>query len=269
MKALAAAAFALISSGRAARAQENAIVPSPAEPALPAYQLHAETDLPVLGIGGVFLAARLTRTEKAFCAPLCNPDDLNALDRTTAGYYSRGWSTATDIGIYALLGGAVTTLVVDEGFSNALNDSVVIGESAVTGLAVSSILTLATNRPRPFLYGEKAPLSERNSPNGSFSYSSSHATLAFALATSTFVTMKRLHPRSNEVLWVAGIGGAMAAFVATGRVFAGMHFITDAVSGAVVGTSVGVLVPALHGSPVRIVPLVGEGQRGIGVIGRF
>src|SRR5437899_1440939 len=159
MKALAAAAFALISSGRAARAQENAIVPSPAEPALPAYQLHAETDLPVLGIGGVFLAARLTRTEKAFCAPLCNPDDLNALDRTPARYYSRAW--------------------------------------------------------------------------------------------------------------VAGLGGAMAAFVATGRVFAGMHFITDAVSGAVVGTSVGVLVPALHGSPVRIVPLVGEGPRGIGVIGSF
>ena len=30
-------------------------------------------------------------------------------------------------------------------------------------MAVSSLLTLATNRPRPFLYGENAPLSDRNS----------------------------------------------------------------------------------------------------------
>jgi membrane-associated phospholipid phosphatase len=261
---------AIMANGIAAQAQEAPIAPPhPTEPTPPAFRLYPETDLPILGLGAVFMAARLTRIQKAYCAPLCDPADLNALDRTTAGYYSPDWSTATDIGVYAIVGGAMTTLILDEGFLNALNDGVVITESAVAGLAVSSLLTLATNRPRPFLYGEKAPLSERNSANGAFSYASSHATISFAIATSTFLTMKRLHPRSNDVLWVAGVGGAMAAFVATGRVFAGMHFITDAVGGAVVGTSMGVLVPALHGSPVRIVPVVGERERGLTVMGSF
>jgi membrane-associated phospholipid phosphatase len=243
--------------------------PVTTEPTGPAYQLHAETDLPVLGISAVAMAARLTRRQRAYCAPLCDASDVNAFDRSTAGFYSPDWAMATDFGIYALVGGAAATLVLDEGFSNALGDLVVITESGATGLAVSAVLTLATNRPRPFMYGEKAPLSVRDGPDGAFSYSSSHATLAFALATSTFVTTTRLHPGSKDVVWIGGAFGAVAAFVATGRVFAGMHFVTDAVGGAVVGTSTGVLVPALHGSPVRIVPVVGDGQRGIGILGTF
>jgi membrane-associated phospholipid phosphatase len=254
---------------QAKEAEITPIVPSPTEPTRPAFQLYAETDLPILGISVVFVSARLTRIEKAFCAPLCDPNDLNALDRTTAGWWSPAWATATDVGILALIGGAATTLVVDEGWLNALNDAVVITESAAAGMAVSSILTLATNRPRPFLYGENAPLEDRNRPSGSFSYSSSHSTVSFAIATSTFVALKRLHPRSPWPWLAAGIGGAGAAFVATGRVMAGMHFISDAVGGAVVGTSMGVLVPAMHGSPVKIVPVVGANERGFAVLGAF
>jgi hypothetical protein len=57
----------------------------------PAFQLYAEIDLPILGIGLVFEGARLVRSQKAFCAPLCDCGDVNALDRTTAGYWSPGW----------------------------------------------------------------------------------------------------------------------------------------------------------------------------------
>jgi membrane-associated phospholipid phosphatase len=254
---------------QAKEAELTPIVPSPKEPTKPAFQLYAELDLPVLGMGLVFVGARLTRIEKAFCAPLCDPSDLNALDRTTAGWWSPAWSTATDFGLYALIGGSLAVLLVDEGLLETLNDAVVVAESAIAGMAVSSLLTLAVNRPRPFLYGEKAPLADRNSANGSFSYSSSHATVSFAIATSTFMAVKRLHPKSPAAFWVLGIGGATAAFVATGRVMAGMHFISDAVGGAVVGSSMGILVPALHGSPVKIVPVVAEGERGLRVLGSF
>jgi membrane-associated phospholipid phosphatase len=254
---------------QAKEAEKTPIVPSPAEPTRPAFQLYAETDLPILGVGLVFVSARLTRVQKAFCAPLCDPNDLNSLDRSTAGWWSPAWSTATDIGLYAIAAGAVTTLALDEGVLNTLNDSVVIAESGLAGMAVSSLLTLATNRPRPFLYGEKAPLADRNSPNGSFSYSSSHATVSFAIATSTFVALKRLHPKSPWPFLALGLGGGAAAFVATGRVMAGMHFISDAVGGAIVGSSMGILVPAMHGSPVKIVPVVSGTERGLGLWGSF
>src|SRR5450631_2879087 len=246
-----------------------AIVPSPKNALHPAFQLYAEIDLPILGIGIVFAEARLTRTQPAFCAPLCDPAGLNALDRATAGYWSPGWQTASDYGLYAIGVGAATLLFVDEGFLPGLNDAAVVAEAGLAATAAATVMTLAAGRPRPYLYGDKAPLSARNSADAGLSFLSSHAAISFAIATSTLVTMRRLHPGSKLTWIVAGVGGAIATFVATARVLGGMHFITDVVGGAVVGTSVGVIVPSLHGSPVSVVPVAGDGQHGLALAVRF
>ena len=245
------------------------IVPSPKNPLHPAFQLYAEIDLPILGIGIVFATGRLTRTQPAFCAPLCDPADLNALDRTTAGYWSPGWQTASDYGLYAIAVGAGTLLFADEGFLPALNDAAVVAEAGLAATAAASMMTLAAGRPRPYLYGEEAPLSARNSADAGLSFLSSHTAIAFALATSTFMTMRRLHPGSKTPWIVMAVGGAMAGFVGAARVLGGMHFITDAAGGAIVGTSLGVLIPSLHASPVAIVPVAGDGQRGLALSARF
>jgi len=120
-----------------------------------------------------------------------------------------------------------------------LNDAVVIAESGLAATAAASVMTLAAGRPRPFLYGTKAPLSERNGADAGLSFLSSHAAVSFAIATSTLVAMRRLHPHSRANWIVLGVGGAIASFVATARVLGGMHFISDVVGGAVVGSSLG------------------------------
>jgi len=251
-------------------AELTPIVPSPQNPLRPAFQLYTQVDLPILGIGIVFTSARLVRSQPAYCAPLCDPSELNALDRTTAGYWSPAWSTASDYTLAAIALGAGALLVIDEGFWPALNDSVVIAESALSGLALASMMTLAAGRPRPFVYGETAPLSQRNSANAGLSYLSSHAVASFAIVTSTFVAMRRLHPGSKVAWVVLGVGGTLALFVASARVMAGQHFITDSLGGAIVGSSVGILVTSLHDSPVTILPVVSaSGQRGLALAARF
>ena len=175
-------------------AQLHPIVPSPENPLRPAFQLYAEIDVPVIGIGIVFALARRFRAQKAFCAPdLCNPADVNALDRVTAGYWSPGWQTASDYGLYGVAVGAAALLLVDEGPASALNDAVVVAETGLAATALASVMTLASARPRPYMYGDKAPLSARNSPDGGLSFLSSHAAISFGIATSTFMTMRRLH----------------------------------------------------------------------------
>ncbi|MEK9151811.1 MAG: phosphatase PAP2 family protein [Patescibacteria group bacterium] len=57
------------------------------------------------------------------------------------------------------------------------------------------------------------------------SFPSDHATAAFAMACSVFL----MRPRFGAVLLV------LAVFVAAGRVYAGVHYPTDVISGAVVG----------------------------------
>jgi membrane-associated phospholipid phosphatase len=55
--------------------------------------------------------------------------------------------------------------------------------------------------------------------------------------------MRRLDPHSRANWIVLGVGGAIATFVATARVLGGMHFISDVAGGAIVGTSLGMIVP--------------------------
>lgn len=248
------------------------IVASPKDDTKPAYQLYAETDLPLLGIGLVMASTRLVRTQPAYCAPLCERAQLNWLDRANAGVYNTGWATASDVGLYGgMMGGVALFLWIDEGALPALNDAVVVAESALSALAVSSLATLAAGRPRPFLYGENAPLEVRNSADAGLSFVSNHASVAFAVAVSTYITSRRLRTHvGNVVPTLVLIGGlAAASFVSTSRVLAGKHFVTDSIAGAVIGSSVGVLIPALHGSPVKVMPKVTSQEVSLQLVGAF
>jgi len=258
----------------AKKAALTPIVPSPKNPLRPAFQLYAELDLPVLGIGLVFGEARAFKAQQASCgaagAPPCDPSTLNAIDRWTAGYWSPGWQKASDVGLYAIAAGAGALLLIDEGLYPALNDLVVVTETGLAATALASVMTLASGRPRPYLYGDEAPQDARNSPNAGLSFLSSHAAVSFAVVRSTFMTMRRLHPDTRATWIVMAVGGAAAAFVATARVMGGEHFISDSVGGTIVGVSLGVLIPSLHRSPVAVVPVAGDdGQRGIALAARF
>ena len=247
------------------------IVPSPRDATRPAFQLYAELDLPLLTVGLVFSGARFVRPRPVMpnSALVYDRNDLSAIDRPTAGYWSPGWAMASNVGLLALGLGAGALLAADEAPLAALNDAAVIAESALSATAAASIMTLAVGRPRPFLYGTRAPLAERDGTDATNSFLSSHAAVAFAIATSTFIAARRLHPASTISYWILGAGLGAGAFIATSRVLAGMHFITDATGGALVGSSVGVLLSSLHTSPVTVVPVIGEPGRGLAIEGSF
>jgi membrane-associated phospholipid phosphatase len=141
-------------------------------------------------------------------------------------------------------------------------------------------MTLAAGRPRPFLYGDpavpsgyKAPLSIRNGADAGLSFLSSHTAEAFAITTSLFIAERRLHPGATRPKIILGAGLVVASAIGVARVMAGYHFITDVVGGAVVGSSLGVLIASVHGSPVKVVPVVGDTpsgrQAGLAIHGSF
>jgi membrane-associated phospholipid phosphatase len=246
----------------AKKAELTPIIPSPTNPTRPAFQLYAELDPPILSIGLVYQLARGVRQQPAYCAPNCDGVYINWLDRRTAGFYSAGWSRASDVGLAAVAAGSIGALIFDEGLLNAVNDSVVIAEATMSASAFATVMTLAAGRPRPFLYSEKAPLAVRNSGDASLSFLSSHTADAFAIVTATYIAERRLHPNSNRSRVILVLGAAGASFVAVSRVMAGYHFITDVVGGAVVGSSIGFIVSSLHKSPVKVVPVVNHDDVG-------
>jgi membrane-associated phospholipid phosphatase len=249
--------------------RSNAVPPLVAGPTQTAFQLVPAIDVPVLGLGAVFGLARFVRTTPAYCAPRCDAVHLNALDHLVAGRFSPAWATASDVGVSALFAGAAALLTLDEGLRSGLNDLVVVAEAGLLSTAVASLGTLPAGRPRPCLYGERAPLDIRMSADGALSFISSHTAVSFSIATSSFLALQRLHPRSAGP-WVAlGVGLAAAGSVGAARVLAGRHFPTDVLAGAAVGSSVGFLVPALHRPGMAIAPDVTPTAKGVVFVRAF
>ena len=111
-----------------ARAELTPIVPDPHGLAPPAFQLYSEIDIPVLTVGLVFVGVRFVQTPRELCPgqPHCDPGQLNALDRTTAGFWSPNWLLASNVGLIAETAGALALLADEEGGRRAANDAVVV-----------------------------------------------------------------------------------------------------------------------------------------------
>jgi membrane-associated phospholipid phosphatase len=116
---------------------------------------------------------------------------------------------------------------------------------AATGLVYSTAVSL-TDRYRPFTYNKESPQDMAVQSNSKKSFFAGHVAL---VATSSFF-MARVyadyHPDS-KIKWVFyGAAGALTAATGIMRNLAGMHFLSDVLLGAAVGTASGLLVPSLH-----------------------
>jgi len=99
--------------------------------------------------------------------------------------------------------------------------------AVIWGVVLFSMLKRICRRPRPrfaFLRAEGAP-----APPDLFSFPSGHTITAFAMAVSLF----HYYPAMAPVLLFA------AASVAASRVLLGMHYPSDVVVGAMIGTGLG------------------------------
>jgi len=235
---------------RAAAAQE----PPPPPPSR-AYQLRLDLDLSVVLIAGATSSSFffLNEAPGVACAPHCDRSKVNAFDRPAAGLYHPQWSTPGDVATAATLLVPLTVIVVDEGLADGLNDDLVVAESALVSSGLQTMLSYAVARPRPRVYSDDAPLAARSNANAGRSFFSGHVANTVATSVAALRTYQRLH---RPVLgWtLLGVGLAGSGFVGFARVASGAHFPSDVVVGAAVGVGMGLALPALHDSPLRMTP---------------
>jgi membrane-associated phospholipid phosphatase len=156
---------------------------------------------------------------------------------------------------------------------HALENVVIV--ATATGLSLSLALGLKTAiaRERPAAHhGELARGPAAKHPRERYlSFYSSHAAAAFAAVSSvTSVSYLRGY---DSAPYVALAGGVLGAGVGVLRIAADMHWATDVLVGAGVGTLVGMSVPLLlhrrTETSLTLVPVVGAGRAGIDVRGSF
>jgi hypothetical protein len=220
-----------------------------AAPVAPAgsIQLDPVVDGPLLGGGVVLLGVGellLPRLPPPG-GPAEAPDvlQINPLDRAAMARYSRAQdlvSTVTEYGAFALP--VAVALLADS--KDALPLGAVYLESITVALGVKNLVNYLVPRYRPYVYEGGAEFVDPLEVDRSFP--SGHATFAFASATAGVVLFSAYAPNSPYLVPFAIASYGLAAVTATLRVTSGMHFVTDVVMGALIGSAFGYLLPALR-----------------------
>lgn len=210
------------------------------------YHIDLRFDLPVLGLGLAGTALNLVEVPPPGCLPTCDRRDINALDRAVAGNYSSSAHTIADFAVLGLLLLPPILDLVDVRGRGWLADMVVLVESVLVTQAITQLTKFAVRRAAPFVYGSDAPDSERETRDASRSFFSGHTATAFAATTTFSVTFWLRHPDNPWRFVVAAAGALLSTGVGLLKIEAGYHYWTDIAAGALVGSSIGALVPFLH-----------------------
>jgi membrane-associated phospholipid phosphatase len=230
----------------------------------PAYQLKLELDLPILLIGGGMAASFAVMPEApgVSCAPSCDRASVFKLDRFAAGWYDATWVTVGDIAAASTLAAPLVIVALDQGLVHGLNDDLVIAEAALVSSALQITMSYAVERPRPRVYGDEASLESRSDANAARSFFSGHVANSVATSVAALRTFQRLG-KPGLGFAVFGFGIAGSALVGVSRVAGGSHFPSDVVVGAMVGAGVGLAIPAVHDTPMRVVPVASADYAGL------
>lgn len=211
------------------------------------YRLTPEIDVPLFGLGLAGLSLAFIELPPAACLPDCTPpSNLNALDRTVLGNYSPNAHTVADVAVISLIVAPLALNFIDTRGRGWFEDTTVHLQTVLLTQAATQIVKAAVRRPAPIVYDSNVPLDERSSAEANRAFFSGHTSTAFAAATSFSVTYWLRHP-DDPWRWAILIAAeALALGVGLLKIAAGYHYWTDIWAGALVGGSLGVLVPLAH-----------------------
>lgn len=237
----------------------------------PAYELSWGVDAPALILTTSLAAGFVVRNEtvRQTCVPNCDRANVNWFDRWTAGRYDKHWDVFSNIFEGVAIGLGPVVLVADQGLKAGLVDALVVLEAVGGATATQVLASYAVVRPRPSDYGTEVPLEKRMEPSNTRSFFSGHVSSSVSSTVAGSVTYFRLG-RPKMAYLLLGIGGASSVMVGVSRMMAGAHFPSDCLIGAGVGAAFGILLPAAHAVPMKLVGSApGSDLGGMSVVGSF
>ena len=177
--------------------------------------------------------------------------EVNRFDALAMNPYSKSLDNTASL-INAGLTIAPAFLAINQDFGNITTIGVMYLETTAGAYASKEILKKIIDRPRPYTYFEGAPEEEKDDWNNSFP--SGHTTMAFASAGFVSYVFSRYYPESKWKAPIIAAAYTAATTTAVLRIMSGNHFMTDVITGALLGTLWGIGIPMIHtlGENVRM-----------------
>lgn len=236
--ARAAAALLLLVAAPLARAEG----PKPLE-----YEL--KIDLPLTAVAiSAWVGSELAKPRIGPDAcRFCDPNALDAAVRNAVVWRNpaaaRHASDALVFGVIpaAMIGNQLLSANAEGAWKAGFVDLLVVAEAAAIAQDLNQLVKFTVARERPFVH--YADPSRPHEPDDDVSFYSGHTTFAFALASSAGMVSTLRGYKSAP--WVWGVGMTLAAGAGWLRMGGDMHWFTDVLVGAAVGTAVGAGLPWL------------------------
>lgn len=167
--------------------------------------------------------------------------DISGLDRLAIFNYNKYLDVTSDILFYSSLSLPVL-LLIEADWQSIVETTVMFSEVILLSISTKNLMKNLCVRWRPYTYFD----SYKDDNDYMNSFPSGHTTTVFAVCSFASYSYSKLYPQSK---WkVPFFIGAYTIATATGvmRVVSGNHFITDVMTGAVIGSVIGFGVPLLH-----------------------
>ncbi|MCH7965002.1 MAG: phosphatase PAP2 family protein [Bacteroidetes bacterium] len=217
------------------------------------YSLDAGREIAIFG-GGILLGvvdAKLIENKK-----FVSKDELYTLSRKNINSFDRGatynWSLSAVDWSDVLLITAIASPLLMFTSSEVRNDvgtfSTMYLQNILTTYSVSHLPKGLISRYRPYVYNEDVPDEIKQNVSATHSFFSAHASVSFASAVFLSITFSKYYPDSDLKPYVWSSSLLLAATVGYLRYTAGQHFPTDIITGAIVGSIIGYLIPLIHES---------------------
>ena len=198
---------------------------------------------------GISIFAILHTHNKPFTVDQVHALNLGTVpkfDRFATRFYSQSARKASDIMVASSLILPGLLLIDKDIRRDAPTAALIVSESVLLDFAITSIVKEIVLRPRPFNFNPDVPISEKLKRKARYSYFSGHTSLSASATFSAARIWSDYHPDSGwkPVVWAtAAVIPATVGFL---RVKAGKHYLTDVLTGFVVGGACGLLVPHFH-----------------------
>ncbi len=224
----------------------------------PQQGLHYDlgVDIPVTASAvGLAVTLELLKGELApRSCRVCGVDGLDAAARRALRWNDAGaastmsnWTGFVFTPVTALAMGGVAA-AADHRFRDTPSNALVVVEATALAVSLDGIVKLIVARQRPYAHfrdsSEPAPADTEEN----LSFYSGHTNFAFAIAVASGTIASMRGYRLAPVVWAASL--PWAAITGYLRIAADRHYLTDVLTGALIGSAVGFVVPfVFHRAP--------------------